>query len=1005
MKKVTLIGSLFMASAAWALGEPQAFFFNSSASDVLPLYTATSKSSLLLDTQDWPGVLRAGQDLSADFGRVTGDNDSLPILNYTGSADICSLINGTLETAIIIGTIGNSSLIDSLVSQGKLNVSDTEGLWEAFTSKIIASPLPCIANALVIAGSDKRGSIFGTYYISEQVGVSPWYWWADVEPAAHSEIYVSKNLDRSTGEPSVKYRGFFFNDEQPALTGWVDVKFPEGLYDSHFVHEFYIKVFELLLRMKANFLWPAMWNSMFGVDDPKNQYWADYYGVIMGTSHTEPLMRATNEWTVFGNGSWAYDTNKENILEFWEEGIERSRPYENLWTVGMRGFGDTAMSGGVEIGLLEDVIKNQRELLSEAFPGEDITEVPQVWCLYKEVQSYFQQGMQVPDDITLLWVDDNWGNIRRLPLGNETDRAGGAGVYFHFDYVGSPVDYKWINTISNERTWEQMHLAYERQARTEWLVNIGDLKGLEVPIDYFMSLAYDFDTWGPVNKVMDWTIAWATREFGSAVDYNQTTIEEIADIVDLYGFLSSRKKYESLNTTTFSLTNYNEAKLVLEQWKDLSDRAQKIYDTLPAANQPSFFQLVLHPANAGYIVYDILISGGKNNLYATQRRNSANALADHVNDRFEDDYKWKLEYDSILEGKWVHFMDQTHLGYFYWQQPMRNMAPPVARVNPLENALSGAMALTGEQSQGSVPGDSLYNPVAYSNNTMVLPSLDPFSLPAYRWIEVFNRGNEDFYFEVNPTHDYIKVEPSSGSISASNDSIWNSQIVEISVDWSKVPEGTYIEYINVTSNSSYGNFGQPDVHLPLTTRSVPKNFTGFVESSQVISIEAEHFSKNVSQNETEYVVINRYGRTLSGVTLFPVTADSQEANLNSSYLEYNLYSYSTPHYGANVTVYLSPSLNTNPDRPLKYAISIDDEEPQEIQVVIDPTNPSAMPAGWETSVSDSIWLHQTNHNITSEGEHVLRLWATEPAVVFQKLVVDFGGVVPSFLGPPETYKQ
>ncbi|ABN67901.2 predicted protein [Scheffersomyces stipitis CBS 6054] len=983
-----------LCSTVSALGGLQNIVFKNSKDD-LQLAAHKKSATLFLDTEDWPGVVRAGLDLSDDFKKVTGE--ALPVVNFTGSG-ICTKVHGKVESAIIIGTVGNSSIIDTLVSAKKLDVSEIEGKWESYVMKVIENPAPCISSALVIAGSDKRGSIFGAYDISEQIGVSPWYWFADVVPATHSEIYVSKSIVKVQGEPSVKYRGIFLNDEQPALAAWVAEFFPEGKYNSYFVHQFYVKLFELLLRMRANFLWPAMWASMFGEDDPENQYWADYYGIVMSTSHTEPLMRATNEWTTFGNGSWDYSTNKDNIVEFWKEGIARSKPYENMWTTGMRGFGDTPITGGVEISLLEDVIKTQRELLTEYFNNTDITDIPQVWCLYKEVQAYFQEGMQVPEDITLLWVDDNWGNNRRLPLANETDRAGGAGVYYHFDYVGSPVDFKWINTVSLEKTWEQMHLAKQKQADQIWVVNVGDMKPLEIPIEYFISLGYDFDTWGPINKVMTWATAWAQREFGAYL--KEDDVKEVADIIDLYGFYANRKKYEALNTTTFHLYNYNEAETVLSEWADLADRAWAVYKKLPKNVQPSFFQLVLHPAVAGYTVYDILISAGKNNLYAEQRRNQANALSTHVLDRFQYDNTWKGEYDSLLGGKWKHMMDQTHLGYFYWQQPMRNVAPPLAYVQLEENSLAGSLGVTVEQSRGSVPGDDAYNAVAYSNNTLVLPTLDPYT--DSRHITIFNKGIEDFYFEVSPYADYVKVNPSSGSVSATNNSIWNSVDVEVTVDWDQAPEGYNIVFMNITSNTTYEFFGMPTVNLPINKTQAPDDFKGFVETNQHISIEAEHFSNNQSTNDTYYVTIDRYGRTLSGVTLFPVTADSQEATEDYSYLEYNLYSFSAPQYGSNITVYTGSSLNIDPSRPLKYAIAIDDQEPQVVQIVVDPTDPTAMPAHWEDAASDGVWIHNTTHTFDA-GEHTLKLWALEPAVVFEKVVVDFGGVVPSFLGPPETY--
>lgn len=331
------------------------------------------------------------------------------------------------------------------------------------------------SQAEIRPGSDKRGTIYGLYDISEQIGVSPWYFMADVPPASHAAIYAL-DTKKTQASPSVKYRGFFINDEAPALTGWMNANFQKSTYGSAFGADFYAVVFELLLRLRANYLWPAMWGSMFNVDDPRSQPLADEYGVVMGTSHTEPMMRATNEWGQFGSGAWQWNTNNASIYPFFADGAERALPYEGVMTVGMRGSHDTAMSANVETDMLENIVDTQRQILKDVYGSE--TGVPQVWCLYKEVQGYYEAGMRVPDDVILLWADDNWGNNRRLPVGNETDRSGGAGVYYHFDYVGDPRNHKWINAVQLEHTWEQMHMAYERGARELWIVNVGDIKPL-----------------------------------------------------------------------------------------------------------------------------------------------------------------------------------------------------------------------------------------------------------------------------------------------------------------------------------------------------------------------------------------------------------------------------------------------------------------------------------------------------------------------------------------------
>lgn len=459
--------------AVYALGQEPIVSFNREPGAVKLAGHGPSPLSILLDNDDWPGVLRAANDLAEDFRNVTGAHCAREILN--GTAPETGPTHGG-KTAIIAGTIGKSKLIESLVDSGKIDVQSTEGKWEAFQTELVKDPIHGVSNALVISGSDKRGAIYGLYDISEQIGVSPFHWFADVAPSKHPEIYAL-NKRKIQGSPSVKYRGLFVNDEQPALTNWINDNYPPARYGPGYNHEFYSRVFELLLRLRANYMWPAMWNNIFALDDPLNHPTADEYGIVIGTSHTEPMMRWTKEQRIFLDGEWSWKYNQETVTEFFREGAVRSEPYESLYTMGMRGLGDQA-SPTLTAEALEEIVHVQQRLLSDVFETNDTSSIPQMWCLYKEVGGYYEDGMRVPDDVTLLWADDNWGNIQRLPVDKELGRPAGAGVYYHFDYVGGPRAYKWINTISLQKTWEQMHLAYEREARDIWIVNMGDVKAL-----------------------------------------------------------------------------------------------------------------------------------------------------------------------------------------------------------------------------------------------------------------------------------------------------------------------------------------------------------------------------------------------------------------------------------------------------------------------------------------------------------------------------------------------
>src|ERR1035437_2381505 len=511
--------------------------------DSFPIVQGKTAATIYVDSSDLAGVVRAASDLKADVARVTGLS---PAISHEWK--------NLGKHIIIIGTIGKSLLIDRLIRERKIDDAQILGKWESFLVQVVPKPLPGVESALVIAGSDKRGTIYGIYDLSEQIGVSPWYWWADV-PVEHKDALYVKAGRWVQGEPVVKYRGIFLNDEAPALSGWAKEKFG-GLN-----HQFYEKVFELLLRLKANYLCPAMWDNAFNEDDPLNPKLANEYGIVMGTSHHEPMLRAQQEWKRHGTGPWDYAANAKTLDSFWEEGIERNKNYESAITLGMRGDGDMPMAESENIALLEKIVADQRAIIAR-HQTPTLASDPQVWALYKEVQGYYEKGMRVPDDITLLWCDDNWGNIRRLPTADERKRSGGAGIYYHFDYVGDPRSYKWLNTYSITKVWEQMNLAHLYGADRIWIVNVGALKPMEFPIEFFLPLAWNPERWGKDN-LQEFTELWAEREFGPE------HAAEIADIVSKTLKYNGRRKPELLEPATYSVLDYQEADRAVADYKEI----------------------------------------------------------------------------------------------------------------------------------------------------------------------------------------------------------------------------------------------------------------------------------------------------------------------------------------------------------------------------------------------------------------------------------------------------
>jgi hypothetical protein len=602
--------------------------------DSFPLVAGGKAAALYASEGEWPGVLRTIRDVQADISHVTGQEPAMLTDAPQGR-----------QPVVLIGTLGHSALIDKLVQGGKLDVGNLAGRWETFVVQTIANPLPGVASALVVAGSDKRGTIYGLYDLSAQMGVSPWTWWADVPVPHQKNLYVAAGR-HTLGEPKVKYRGIFLNDEAPALSGWAKEKFG-GINSKMYEH-----VFELILRLKGNYLWPAMWGNAFNDDDKASPGLADTYGIVMGTSHHEPMQRAQQEWKRYGKGPWNYQTNAPVLQEFWRQGIKNMGSHESIVTIGMRGDGDEPMSEGSNIKLLEKIVADQRQILAEE-THKPADQTPQVWALYKEVQDYYDKGMRVPDDVTLLLCDDNWGNLRKLPKLGDQPRRGGYGIYYHFDYVGGPRNYKWLNTNPLPRIWEQMHLAHAYGANQIWVVNVGDLKPMELPISFFLDYAWNPDAL-PADGVAAYTERWASQQFGPkyAVD--------IADILAKYAKYNARRKPELLDANTYSLATGEWARVVAE-YNALATRAEAINQKLPAAARDAYFELVLHPVLACANLNELYYTVAQNREAAKASQPTTNALAEKAKALYAKDAEIKQRYHALAGGKWNHLMDQTHI--------------------------------------------------------------------------------------------------------------------------------------------------------------------------------------------------------------------------------------------------------------------------------------------------------------------------------------------------------
>ncbi|MEE6262490.1 glycosyl hydrolase 115 family protein [Plantactinospora sonchi] len=978
----------------------------------LPLVAHGRAATLVVSASDHPGVVRVAGDLQADIERVTDVRPALSLDDVPRHGEV-----------VIVGTIGHSPLIDRMIAERRLDVSGIAGRWETSLQQIVRNPLPGVRRAFVIAGSDQRGTIFGTYEVSRQIGVSPWYWWDDVPARRADALHVLPGR-HSQGTPAVKYRGFFINDENPALGTWAPNFFGPGLapgYPGGFNRHFYARVFETMLRLKANYLWPAVWGRAFAEDDPANHATAKEYGVVMGTSHEAPMMRGIEEWNRHdnngtdpygGTGEWSFRRNAEALKGYWRDGIRRmeTEDFEGVVTLGMRGNGDVSLPDGDGIDLMESIIAAQRQILAEESDRE-LPDIPQVFTLYKEVQRYWDRGMRPPDDVTVVFCDDNWGNMRKLPDQSLPARPGGYGMYYHFDYVGGGRNYKWVDTINLASTWEQLHLTYSYGVDRLWVVNVGDLKNEELPLQLFLDYAWDPDSL-PIERLDEWQEAYAAQNFPGR------HAAEIGAILHEYGQLQARRKPELTNrrisldpakdpatdasavvytdASPYSLTDYQETRRVVQEWQRLAERAERVRAKLPDGYDDAYYQLVYYQVKATANLYALREAQFTNLLYAAQGRAATNAVADLAEQRFAEDQAMSDYYNNTLAGgKWQGFQTQPKIGYgdvarygpnAPWQQPeLNNQALPDAFYPHLRRIEVPATAELGV----AIDGSEKWWPA--EPGPAVLPTFSPYQSQPGQYLEVFNRGSVPFDYTVRSGAPWLKLSSTGGRV--------DDQVrIEVRVDWRHTPKGTTTVPVTVTGPDGATVEVRANVDNPAGLR--PK---GHVEANGYVSIPAAQHSRAVNSGGVHWQRIPDLGRTGDGLTPFPVTAPSRTPGGNGPRLEYELTLTTTGP--VKVLAYLSPRNNVLPTEGLRYAVSIDDGVPQVVNVTTATgANDTSMNRQWERNTSDNVNVTSTTHVIDGPGRHTLKFWMVDPTVVLQQLVVDTGGLRPSYLGPPESLR-
>lgn len=959
-----------VASTAFAIPPDQKWIHDRYVKGDFILVKGSDTADLLVSPNDFKVVQIATRDFADDVARVTGKTPQF--ISETSKAS---------RYSVMIGTLGKSPLIDSLVRAGKLDVEQLRGKWESFVVATVPNPLPNVAMGLVIAGSDRRGTAFGVFELSQAIGVSPWYWWADVPPERHSNLFVASGTRRA-GPPSVQYRGIFLNDEDVGLQPWAAKTFDPQLGDIG--PKTYARIFELLLRLKANTLWPAMHNCTKAFNlYPDNKVVADDYAIVMGSSHAEPMLRNNvTEWTDKPE-NYDYTKNADGVRKYWGDRVAQNGKYDNVYTLGMRGIHDSPIVGPKtqpeRIAVLEQIFNDQRAMLAQHV-NPDPAQVPQIFCPYKEVLADYRAGLKVPDDVTIVWPDDNHGYIRYFPTAEELKRKGGFGVYYHASYLGGPLSYIWLDSTPPALIWEEMSKAYDHGVRKFWMLNVGDLKPAEISIDLFMQMGWDISPWrrDNLNKFLE---AWATTQFGGE------HAREIAGVMDQYYRLGFARKPEFLQWNLLSekprpsdLTPFDygdEVQQRLDAYEALMREADRLYEIIPPSQRDSLFELVVYPARGAALANHRYFAFEKAAQYLTQGRASAIEWGRRGQ---EADRRLGLETDyynqKIAGGKWLRMMTVEPLNGFWQNYRMTApKTPPALAQMDVPEAAGLGVAIEGR-----------LDPVKPEEKDARLPVFSIFSRDS-RFVDVFNTGRLSAPWSAKVSHPWIKLSKVGGDLK-------DDARLKVSIDWVRAPKG---------ENGS----GTIEIHAAGSSRTItvpifnptkprPPEVKGFVESNGVVSIEAEHFTRKSDRPGSSWQVISGLGRTGDSIASFPTTAPTVDP-AGAPVIEYEFYLF-TPG-PVKTVVYLVPTHPIFSRRGLRYAISFDGQAPQLVAVGADLVVPSR---AWSLNVLNSSTMGVSTHEINTAGQHVLRIYAVDPGVVLDKIVLDVGGLKPSYLGPSET---
>lgn len=946
-------------------------------------FTINSSVKLVGSFDEFAGVFRAAKAVAEDLECVFGTFDAPLILEDYKSAQTIN--------AIIFGTLGKSSILSELEKNELLSFDDIKNKREVYSIHYVTAPFPGIANTIVIAGSDKRGTIYGLYHLSELCSVSPLRKWSGCEPQKQAQIILDIDHILSK-EPSVKYRGIFINDEWPAFGNWSLTRF--GGVNARCYEE----IFEFILRLKGNYIWPAMWASCFSLDGPgiASAELADEMGIVVSSSHHEPCMRAGAEYekmrgqdSPYGD-AWDFISNKEGITRFWEDGLKRNAPFENVITMGMRGENDTAIMGNAtleqNIALLRDVLRTQNELIRKTI-NPNLEEVPRQIVLFTEVEKFYYGDENTPgligdpetDGICIMLSDSNFGYTRTLPSEQMRNHNGGYGMYYHIDMHGGAHAYEWVGTSLLPRMWEQLSTAYDYGVKDIWVVNVGDIATQELAISYFLDLAYNFDTYGTSNpnNTDTYIDSWVEMQFGGELD--KTELHETSCVLKLYSQICERRKQEIMNDQVYHPVHFHETDELMEACDYITDICTKIYRKHPISKLTGFYELVYYPCMGTANLMKTWCLASKNSFYATQNRNEANLYADLIKEGIEFDRRLTEEFHQIADGKFCGFGLSEHFGFIHWceegnKYPVRIYTEPANKPRMIVSKSDDTAFSIGTQ---------------WTQKTLIFydflrPDVESITM------DIACGSRDEIEYTIACDKPWLKVSKTHGRTALTDK-------ITVSVDRTLL---TRRDTATLTISEKSSSQVTVLIHADQRDLSTYSPMT-FFEYDGYIAMEAEHFYKKYNASDATFKLLKPYGKTGSAMKVYPTLADftSEEER---PYLEFLFEACTEGTY--HLELYYGPSTPVTDEQKMLAGININDSEITIFNTVNNPDRPYFLSPQWTAEAYNNVKTYKCNIPCKA-GINSLKYYHISPNLALERIVLyPEGTLLPkSYLGPKESY--